>query len=97
LFHLVVDLITNLVVIIGDNALQSAMNVVQISEEDQEQAFEMLAAVLWIGNITFCVVEQDNHVTVDNHEGGSWDTVALFGNFVGLSIFKDGHMETQTL
>lgn len=92
-----VDLITNLVVIIGDNALQSAMNVVQISEEDQEQAFEMLAAVLWIGNITFCVVEQDNHVTVDNHEGGSWDTVALFGNFVGLSIFKDGHMETQTL
>ena len=58
-------------------ALQSAMNVVQISKEDREQAFEMLAAVLWIGNITFCVVEQDNHVTVDNHEGGAWNSVAF--------------------
>lgn len=70
--------------IIGDNALQSAMNVVQISEEDQEQAFEMLAAVLWIGNITFCVVEQDNHITVDNHEGFNWDTVAFVWKFCGF-------------
>jgi myosin-5 len=44
------------------------MNVVQISNEDQEQAFEMLSAVLWIGNITFHIVDHDN-VIVDENEG----------------------------
>lgn len=45
------------------------MDVVQISVEDQEQAFKMLAAVLWIGNITFHVVENDSYVVVDESEG----------------------------
>ncbi|CAK9208721.1 unnamed protein product [Sphagnum troendelagicum] len=48
--------------------LRRAMNVVQISNEDQEQAFEMLSAVLWIGNITFHIVDHDN-VIVDENEG----------------------------
>lgn len=56
-------------IVSGDVEMQSAMNVVQISEEDQQQAFEMLSAVLWLGNITFSVVEQDNHVNVDENEG----------------------------
>lgn len=45
------------------------MNVVQICEEDQEQAFELLSAILWLGNITFCVVEHDNHVVIEDDEG----------------------------
>lgn len=45
------------------------MNVVQISKEDQEQSFEMLSAVLWLGNITFRVVEHDSHVVVDDNDG----------------------------
>ena len=45
------------------------MNVVQISKEDQEQSFEMLSAVLWLGNISFCVTEHDNHVVVEENEG----------------------------
>jgi myosin-5 len=48
--------------------LRRAMNVVQISNEDQEQAFEMLSAVLWLGNITFHIVDHDN-VIVDENEG----------------------------
>ncbi|CAK9264759.1 unnamed protein product [Sphagnum jensenii] len=47
--------------------LRRAMNVVQISNEDQEQAFEMLSAVLWLGNITFHIVDHDN-VIVDENE-----------------------------
>lgn len=47
------------------------MSVVQICEEEQEQVFELLSAVLWLGNITFCVVEPDNHVVVKDKEGSS--------------------------
>ena len=45
------------------------MDVVQITKEDQEAAFGMISAVLWLGNITFSVREQDNHVAVDDNEG----------------------------
>ena len=51
--------------------LQNAMNVVQICEEDQEEAFELLSAILWLGNITFRVVENENHVVVEDNEGNS--------------------------
>ncbi|KAI5063038.1 hypothetical protein GOP47_0021585 [Adiantum capillus-veneris] len=45
-----------------------AMNVVQISKEDQNSAFAMLAAVLWLGNVTFSVIDNENHVSVDDNE-----------------------------
>ncbi|CAK7327540.1 unnamed protein product [Dovyalis caffra] len=44
--------------------LVDALDVVQIHKEDQEQAFAMLAAVLWLGNISFQVVDNENHVEV---------------------------------
>jgi myosin-5 len=47
------------------------MNVVQISEEEQEQAFQLLSAILWLGNIAFRVVENENHVAVEDNEGNS--------------------------
>lgn len=45
-----------------------AMDVMQISKEDQDSAFAMLAAVLWLGNITFSVIDNENHVSVDDNE-----------------------------
>ncbi|KAK9268785.1 hypothetical protein L1049_000548 [Liquidambar formosana] len=44
--------------------LMEALDVVQICKEDQEHAFAMLAAVLWLGNISFQAIDNDNHVEV---------------------------------
>ncbi|KAH9288716.1 hypothetical protein KI387_032833, partial [Taxus chinensis] len=46
-----------------------ALNVVQISKDDQQNVFAMLAAVLWLGNVKFSVIDNENHVEVDNDEG----------------------------
>jgi myosin-5 len=48
---------------------QEALDTVQIHKEDQEQAFAMLAAVLWLGNISFQVIDNGNHVEVLANEG----------------------------
>ena len=45
------------------------MNIVKISKQDQENAFTMVAAVLWLGNITFSEIDNDNHVSVNDDEG----------------------------
>ncbi|XP_057465935.1 myosin-2-like isoform X2 [Actinidia eriantha] len=44
--------------------LMDALDTVRICKEYQEQAFEMLAAVLWLGNISFQVIDNENHVDV---------------------------------
>lgn len=49
--------------------LMEALDVVKISKEDQENAFAMLATVLWLGNIGFSMVDDENHVEVDLSEG----------------------------
>lgn len=49
--------------------MMEALNVVQISKDDQENVFAMLAAVLWLGNIRFLVFDSENHVEVENDEG----------------------------
>ncbi|KAL8241971.1 hypothetical protein R6Q59_012273 [Mikania micrantha] len=38
-----------------------ALDIVHVSKEDQENIFAMLAAVLWLGNVTF-TVDDNNHV-----------------------------------
>lgn len=48
---------------------QKALDTVQICKEDQENAFAMLAAVLWLGNIAFSVIDNENHVEVVADEG----------------------------
>lgn len=45
------------------------MNVVHISKEDQDTVFSMLAAVLWLGNISFNVIDNENHINVVPDEG----------------------------
>ncbi|XP_019183419.1 PREDICTED: myosin-2 [Ipomoea nil] len=42
--------------------LMDALNTVNICKKDQEHAFEMLAAVLWLGNISFEVIDDESHV-----------------------------------
>ncbi|KAL9229958.1 hypothetical protein vseg_005366 [Gypsophila vaccaria] len=39
-----------------------ALDVVHVTKEDQEDAFAMIAAVLWLGNVSFSIIDNDNHV-----------------------------------
>ncbi|KAI3731751.1 hypothetical protein L1987_62940 [Smallanthus sonchifolius] len=39
-----------------------SLDAVHVSKENQENAFTMLAAVLWLGNVTFSIVDNENHV-----------------------------------
>ncbi|KAF3775409.1 Myosin-1 [Nymphaea thermarum] len=48
--------------------VKEALGVVHISEEDQYNAFAMVAAVLWLGNISFRVIDNENHVQVVEDE-----------------------------
>lgn len=49
---------------------QEALNTFRISERDQEHVFQMIASVLWLGNITFEVIDNASHVEVVQNEGG---------------------------
>ncbi|XP_064996280.1 myosin-1-like isoform X2 [Musa acuminata AAA Group] len=49
--------------------VMKAMDVVHISKVDQESVFAILAAVLWLGNISFMVIDNENHVEVVADEG----------------------------
>lgn len=51
---------------------QEALDVVHVSKEDQESVFSMLAAVLWLGNISFTVIDSENHVEPVDDEGKSF-------------------------
>ncbi|KAK6157434.1 hypothetical protein DH2020_011682 [Rehmannia glutinosa] len=56
--------------------LMGALNTIRICKDDQEHAFEMLAAVLWLGNISFHVIDNENHVEVVADEGRKkWSTL----------------------
>ncbi|KAF8054019.1 hypothetical protein N665_1355s0004 [Sinapis alba] len=42
--------------------VKEALDIVHVSKEDQESVFAMLAAVLWLGNVSFTVIDNENHV-----------------------------------
>ncbi|KAG6634503.1 myosin-2-like [Carya illinoinensis] len=44
--------------------LVEALDIIRISKEDQDLIFTMLAAVLWLGNISFQVIDNENYVEV---------------------------------
>ncbi|CAN4102837.1 unnamed protein product [Withania somnifera] len=48
--------------------LMEALSTVRISERDQEHAFQMIASVLWLGNIMFQVIDNESHVEVVQSE-----------------------------
>ncbi|KAK8950857.1 hypothetical protein KSP39_PZI003308 [Platanthera zijinensis] len=49
--------------------LMKAFDNVGICKEDQENAFAALAVVLWLGNVKFEVIDNENHVQVIPAEG----------------------------
>ncbi|XP_043693936.1 myosin-1-like isoform X3 [Telopea speciosissima] len=51
------------------HTVMEAMDIVHISKEDQHNVFTMLAAVLWLGNISFNVIDNENHVEAVVDEG----------------------------
>lgn len=60
--------------------LQDALDTVQIGKEDQERIFATLAAVLWLGNISFQVVDNENHIEVVTDEA-----LGIVANLMGCS------------
>ncbi|KAI3941654.1 hypothetical protein MKX01_018244 [Papaver californicum] len=54
--------------------VMEALDIVHVNKMDQESVFAMLTAVLWLGNISFAVVDNENHVEPVADEG--LDTVA---------------------
>ncbi|ANM63573.1 myosin 1 [Arabidopsis thaliana] len=44
------------------HTVKEALDIVHVSKEDQESVFAMLAAVLWLGNVSFTVIDNENHV-----------------------------------
>ncbi|CAK8535181.1 unnamed protein product [Lathyrus sativus] len=58
--------------------LKKALDVVQMCNEDQERAFKMIAAILWLGNITFLDNDNENHIEVVNDEAVS-NAASLMG------------------
>ncbi|KAF9623991.1 hypothetical protein IFM89_007689 [Coptis chinensis] len=51
------------------HTVTEALDIVHISKEDQDSVFAMLAAVLWLGNISFTVIDNENHVEAVSDEG----------------------------
>ncbi|KAG2241874.1 hypothetical protein Bca52824_096281 [Brassica carinata] len=72
------------------HAVKEALDIVHVSKEDQESVFAMLAAVLWLGNVSFIIIDNENHVEPVADE--SLSTVAkLIGcniNELKLSLSK---------
>ncbi|KAL1197703.1 Myosin-1 [Cardamine amara subsp. amara] len=63
------------------HTVKDALDIVHVSKEDQESVFAMLAAVLWLGNVTFTVIDNENHV--EPVEDASLSTVA---KLIGCNI-----------
>ncbi|XP_061375265.1 myosin-1-like [Gastrolobium bilobum] len=58
--------------------VREALDVVHISKADQENVFAMLAAVLWLGNISFTVVDNENHIQAVE-DAGLFSVAKLIG------------------
>ncbi|KAH1120968.1 hypothetical protein J1N35_004128 [Gossypium stocksii] len=48
--------------------LVEALDIVQMCKEEQEQAFAMIAAVLWLGNISFQSIDNEHYVEASADE-----------------------------
>ncbi|KAM3408668.1 hypothetical protein ACQJBY_001630 [Aegilops geniculata] len=62
-------------------AVTEAMNIVHISQEDQENVFAMVSAVLWLGDVSFTIIDNENHVEITVEEAA--ETVS---RLLGCSI-----------
>ncbi|XP_068668431.1 myosin-1-like [Aristolochia californica] len=73
------------------HTLMEALDVVQICKENQENAFALLAAVLWLGNISFQVIDNENHVEVVEDEGLTNAAKLLGCNVCDLMVALSTH------
>ncbi|KAL7238318.1 hypothetical protein ACSBR2_004426 [Camellia fascicularis] len=67
--------------------LMEALDTVRLCKEDQDNAFEMLAAVLWLGNISFQVIDNENHVEVV-YVTWTWVRVSGAGMYLEVGLIK---------
>ncbi|KAL5231801.1 hypothetical protein ABZP36_030577 [Zizania latifolia] len=44
--------------------VMEAMNIVHISKENQDNVFVIVSAVLWLGDVSFTIVDNENHVEI---------------------------------
>ncbi|KAL0326742.1 UNVERIFIED_CONTAM: Myosin-1 [Sesamum angustifolium] len=49
--------------------VMEALDIVHVKKDDQDSVFAMLAAVLWLGNVSFTVIDSENHVEPVVDEG----------------------------
>ncbi|VAH04584.1 unnamed protein product [Triticum turgidum subsp. durum] len=63
------------------HAVTEAMNIVHISKEDQDNVFAMVSAVLWLGDVSFTIIDNENHVEITVEEAA--ETVS---RLLGCSI-----------
>ncbi|KAK4423286.1 Myosin-1 [Sesamum alatum] len=49
--------------------VKEALDIVHVKKDDQDSVFAMLAAVLWLGNVSFTVIDSENHVEPMVDEG----------------------------
>ncbi|GAA0155375.1 actin binding motor protein [Lithospermum erythrorhizon] len=49
--------------------VEEALDVVHVSKDNQERIFAMVAAVLWLGEVSFTVIDDENHVKPVEDEG----------------------------
>ncbi|CAH8328988.1 unnamed protein product [Eruca vesicaria subsp. sativa] len=63
------------------HSVKEALDIVHVSKEDQESVFAMLAAVLWLGNVSFTVIDNENHV-----EPVADESLSTVAKLIGCSI-----------
>ncbi|GMP63412.1 hypothetical protein CsSME_00025122 [Camellia sinensis var. sinensis] len=39
-----------------------ALDIVHVGKDDQESVFKILTTILWLGNVSFTVIDKENHV-----------------------------------
>lgn len=66
--------------------LQEALDIVHVSKEDQESVFAMLAAVLWLGNVSFTVIDNENHVEPVADESKHVHSTLCFSFLVSMNV-----------
>ena len=69
---------------------QEALDTVRLCKEDHDNAFDMLAAVLWLGNISYQVIDNENHVEVVADEGKVYILVSSYFLFINKIKFNSG-------
>jgi len=61
---------------------------VHVSKEDQESVFAMLAAVLWLGNVSFTIIDNENHVEPEPDESMALQPlIVIYCSFKFITFF----------